>query len=120
MARELIIKEAFKDRYGDTPFINDPKTDSLIAAIATPANIRKVVAFCMIGEPPIAAVIHDIEFFAVNNGIVENGVMPEEWMENVGKLIAAIAYFIGYTKDAEKNLKCIPIPVYFKTATTFR
>ena len=120
MAREIIIKEAFKDRYGDTPFINDPKTAALISAVATPANVRKIVAYCMIGEPPLAAVIHDIELFAANNGIVEDGEIPDEWKQNVGKLIGAIAYFIGYAKDGEKNLNCIPIPKYFKNAATFR
>ena len=119
MAREILIKEAFKDRYGDTPFINDSTTATLISALATPINIRKITAFCIIGEPPITAVVHDIELFAENNGIARNGQIPDEWKENVGKLIGAIAYFLGYAKHTEKTLNCIPPTKNFKSGSNY-
>lgn len=116
--RISMVKAGFLQRYKTRKdFIDDPTTAELVKLLFTGDRMERIMGFCALGEAPLLAVIHDVEEFAEKHGIVVDGKLPDEWKQDVGRLIGIIVYFHGYVSDKEDDLQ--QTPKYFHYASTF-
>jgi|GEM_PF-1129235 len=113
------IKAAFKEHYENfQAFLEENETEKLIDMLLEGDKIERIYKLCIAGEPPLRAVVYDIEKFAQENKLVVNDKLPDYWKQNIGRLIGAIVYIMGYVSNEEVNLQTVP--KYFKKASTFK
>ena len=116
--RISMIKAGFLQRYNTRgKFIENPLTDDLLKLLLQGGRMESIMNFCTLGEAPLRAVIHDVEEFAEKHDLVVDGKLPDEWKQDVGRLIGIIVYFYGYVSDSEDDLQ--QTPKYFHYASTF-
>ena len=88
-------------------FIEDPKTDKLVRLLLQGDRIERIMSFCAVGQAPLRAVVYDVEGFAEKNDIVVDGKLPNEWKQDVGRLIDIIFSWLcvqcgrGFTTNAQ-------------------
>ena len=124
--RVAMIKAGFLARYSSSiKFIENSLTIELIELLLQKDRLESILRFCASGHAPLKAVVDEIEVFAEKNNLVVNGRLPDEWKQDVGRLIGTIVYFLGYVSDGDKvedkeNLHKLPKPPkYFHYAATF-
>ncbi len=118
-ARVEMIKAGFRIRYKNwKEFVKNGDNDELIKVLLREDNIENILRLCIAGQQPLLAVVDQIEKYAEENGLVQNGEIDKEWKRNVGRLIGTIVYFIGYEQKEEKSLQSNL--KYFKNASNFR
>ena len=117
--RISMIKAGFLQRYGTKKkFIDEPITNELVKMLLRGDRMERIINFCALGEAPLRAVVHDVEEFAERHNLVKDGDLPDEWKQDVGRLIGIIVYFHGYVSDTEEDLQ--QTPKYFHYAARFR
>ena len=123
-----MIRAGFRKRYAPRQgFVVDDNeiTTELMQLILSGNRIERMLMLCELGMAPLRAVVYDVEKFAENKGLAEDGRLSDEWKQNVGMMIGAIVYFLGYvadgdnTEDKEDLQKLPKPPKYFHYAATF-
>ena len=121
--RVTMIKVGFLARYSSRiKFIENSLTTELIELLLQKDRLESILRFCASGHAPLKAVVDEIEVFAEKNSLVVNGSLPDEWKQDVGRLIGTIVYFFGYESDGDsiadkEDLQ--KVPQYFHYASKF-
>ncbi|SEA28177.1 hypothetical protein [Selenomonas ruminantium] len=121
--RVAMIKAGFLARYSSRlKFIENSITTELIELLLRKDRLENILRFCASGHAPLKAVVDEIEVFAEKNNLVVNGRLPDEWKQDVGRLIGTIVYFFGYESDGDsiadkEDLQ--KVPTYFHYAAKF-
>ena len=115
-----MVKAGYKARYGNREFIGGSEISALIALLLNSNNVERMLKMCEEGQAPLLAVVKEIEDFAEQRNLLENGVKKEEWRKNVGRLVGTIVYFAGYEAVGKVSFENQDNPPkYFRSASKY-